>query len=156
MRGLLLAMLLGAIGPALPGSGEAAGQTSFLLVPRQDLEFGPLTPGAPAVIAPTDVARRGEIRLEGEGTTVVIFTLPEALSGPGGARIPLVFAGTDGTWQIRNRQVRFDPRQPVTIKLVPNAREARIFLGGTALPAPGQPAGRYTATVTVMTVQTGT
>ena len=156
MRGWLLATLLGAFGAALLEPGDVAGQTPFLLVPTQPLDFGRLAPGVPARVASTDVVGRGEVRLQGEGTTSVLFTLPDHLAGPGGARVPLVFAADDGLWQIRNRQVRFDPAQPFTIRLNPNADEARIFLGGTALPAPGQPAGRYTATVTVMTVQTGT
>jgi hypothetical protein len=120
------------------------------------VSFGRLAPGSPASVAPTDITGRGELRIQGEGTFAVVFTLPSALDGPDGARIPLVFAPGDGLWQIRNRTVRFDPAQSFTIKLNPNAEEARIFLGGTALPALGQPAGRYTATVTVMTALTGT
>ena len=83
------------------------------------------------------------------------FYLPGYLENVTGARIPLVFSATDGLLIVKNRANRFNPAQTLSVKLNPSDNEAEIYLGGTASPAPGQVAGRYSATITVVIVPNG-
>lgn len=150
-----LAVRLALAGLVACAGGDAAAQTPFLLVPQQELAFGQVTPGVPAVVSPTDVARRAELRLQGQGTVSLVITLPGYLEDAAGHRIPLVFSAIDGMATIKNRTVRFNPAGAVEIRMNPSEPEARVYLGGTALPGTNQLPGRYTATITVLVVPTG-
>lgn len=123
--------------------------------PQQDLSFGMLTPGVAATVLADDVARRAEWLLTGRGNVTMSFVLPTVLQGPAGAVIPLVFAAGDAAWE-RDRggggPRLEDPNAPFTVN-VPNRRTVRLYLGGTAQPAPTQAAGLYVATVTVVIAQ---
>lgn len=136
------------------GSGTAHAQV--LVVAERDLDFGVLTPGAATVVAPTDVVRSAQLRLEGRGTFQVSFQLPASLTTASGQTIPLLFGPTDGRLAIRNRVTVFDPNAVTSVRVNPADVEAQINLGARAEPAPGQPAGHYSATIVIMVVQTGT
>jgi hypothetical protein len=65
--------------------------------------------------------------------------------------MPLVFGSNDAGYsspETITSQVGFDPRVSFTTALDKNGR-AEVFIGGTALPAPSQRAGAYTATITL-------
>lgn len=127
-------------------------------VPQRDLAFGLLIPGVPTAVTVDDAARRAEWLLTGRGNTTVSFVLPSALQGPGGALLPLTFQAGDAAWQRVSGGAggpgmqTEDPNTPFSVN-VPNRQTVRLFLGGTAQPATTQPAGNYTATVTVIIAQ---
>ena len=134
----------------------AAGQVT--VVGQQDLTFGVVIPGTPTVVAPTDAARRGEWVLTGRGNTTISFVLPTSMQGPSGAPMPLAFDAASAAWQRVNAggggggPLTEDPRTPFSVN-VQNRQTVRLFLGGTAQPTTTQPAGSYTATITVIVAQ---
>lgn len=134
-------------------AGSVSGQV--LVVAQQDLGFGELTPGAPMTVTPLDVMRRAHFTLQAQGRYHVTFDLPTHLSTVAGDRFPVQFGGSDGRVEIRNKVLTFDPTQGTELRINPAEQEASIFLGGRALPAPGQLAGNYTATIVMIIVQTG-
>jgi hypothetical protein len=127
-----------------------------VVAPQQNLQFGLLTPGVPVSVTPTDVTRRAALTITARGRFSLTFTLPAALVSAGGQAIPLQFGGTDGLVDIRHKQEWFDPRTGVNIHINPADLQADVYVGGTAVPTPGQPAGFYQATIIMMVVQTGT
>jgi hypothetical protein len=135
----------------------AAGVSAqVLVVPERDLQFGLLTPGTSTAVAPTDVVRSAQLRIVGRGTYQVTFQLPSALTNAMGHQIPMAFGPADGQLVIRNKISTFDPNTTISFRVNPAESEAQLNLGGSALPALGQPAGSYTATIVMMVVQTGT
>jgi hypothetical protein len=152
MQAMLVA--LATLVVSFAGPDTARGQV--LVLAERDLDFGMLTPGLQTVVAPTDLMRSAQLRVEGRGRFQVTFALPTSLTAPGGAQIPLVFGATDGQITIRHRITAFDPNDLLSFRLNPADREATINLGGRAQPAPAQAAGVYTATIVMMIVQTGT
>lgn|SRR5690606_19164937 len=151
MQAMLVA--LATLVVSFAGPGEAQGQV--LVVAERDLDFGMLTPGLTEVVAPTDLMRSAQVRIEGRGRYQVSFQLPASLVAPGGAQIPLLFGAGDGQLAIRHKVSTFDPNETLQFRVNPAEREAQINLGGRAQPAPSQPAGVYTATIVMMVVQTG-
>jgi hypothetical protein len=137
-------------------AGPRAAQGQVLVVAERDLDFGMLTPGTATVVAPTDLIRSAQLRIEGRGTYQVSFQLPAALTTSTGEQIPLVFGPTDGQLALRHRITVFDPNAMTSFRVNPTDAEARINLGGRAQPAPGQPTGVYSATIVMMVIQTGT
>lgn len=133
-----------------------AARAQVLVIPERDLAFGLLTPGSPTTVAPADVIRSAQLRVEGRGTFQVSFQLPSSLTSVTGQQIPLVFGAAAATVTIRRRVTAFDPVMTTSFRLTPGNDEAVINLGGEALPPPGQTAGSYTATIVVMIIQTGT
>lgn len=136
-------------GPAGPGL-EA--------VPTQGLAFGSLLPGVAETVQTGDGARRAEVVLRGEGWVDLSFMLPQAMVSPAGARIPLRFGARDAAL-LRNSSsgtVPLNPLETNRVKLNANQGAMRILLGGTALPAQDQPAGRYTATIVIVASPPGT
>jgi hypothetical protein len=120
------------------------------------LSFGTVFPGIAAVVVRTDPANSGQFAVHGEpnGPTSLTFSLPAAMTGPGGATLPLVFGANDGGFSVTQsvtNQVAFDPRVTQTVTLSQNGRGS-VFLGGTANPAVSQAAGNYTGTVTLSVV----
>ncbi|HEU4699453.1 MAG TPA: hypothetical protein VFS40_09755 [Gemmatimonadales bacterium] len=119
----------------------------------RDLTFQSLTPGVPKQIRRTDAVNAARFDLLGGPNRWVLvqFTLPTAMSGPGGATLPLTYgpaaAGYSETQTITTQTV-FDPAQPYQARLSNTGRGA-VFLGATATPAPTQRPGSYTATVTL-------
>jgi hypothetical protein len=136
--------------------GESAVHAQVVVTSEQDLHFGLLTPGVASTVVPTDVARRAALVLEGRGRFAVSFQLPTHLVALDGTRMPILFGSQSGWLDIRNRvNSSFDPNTVLNVHLNPVDRVADIFLGGTAQPAPAQPAGSYRATIVLMVVQTG-
>jgi hypothetical protein len=119
----------------------------------RSLTFGPVFPGVARVISRTDPANAGQFDIGHAKFNPIqlTFTLPSVMVGPAGATMPLVFGASDAGYsspETITSQVGFDPRVPFTTALDKNGRAA-VFIGGTALPAPSQRAGAYTATITL-------
>jgi hypothetical protein len=144
---VLAALLLFAAAPA---------DAQMLVVAQQNLQFGSLTPGVPATVQPTDPARRAAFEISSRGRYRLTFLLPASLAGSNGGQVPLLFSGTDGRVEIRHRVTTFDPATGVDIHINPADQSASVYLGGRAQPQMGQRAGSYSATITMIVVQTGT
>jgi hypothetical protein len=152
LRGLCAALLLGSC-PA-----TAVGQAGTItIVPVQALSFGLLFPGTMEVVRVTDVARRAVVALAGSGSVDVSFVLPTALETEGGLPIPLRFGPTDaGVLTSRSlAPMPINPHDMTRVQLSPD-QPVHVLLGGTALAAPDQRQGRYTARVLVLVSQPGT
>lgn len=127
-------------------------------VPTQGLAFGSLLPGVPETVGIDDAGRRAEVVLSGEGGIELSMMLPGAMVSANGARIPLRFQPRDGAI-LRNSSSGLLPLNPLEtsrLRLDPAQGPLRILLGGTALPAPDQAAGRYTATIVLVVNPPGT
>jgi hypothetical protein len=150
MRALVLSAL------ALVAVTPLSGQGRPLQVRGQrPLAFGLVLPGVPRFVARTDPAASGEFEIRGAkfATVLLQFTLPVALSGPGGAAMPLSFGANDAGYSATGsvgQQTGFNPNVGGTGTLAKNGK-GTVFLGGTARPTTGQPAGAYVGTV-VLTV----
>ena len=139
--------------------GLASGaEAQVTAVPQKNLAFGMLVPGVATRVLVSDVARRAEWILTGRGTPTLSFVLPASMLGPGGAQMPMTFVSGDAAWQRSNPggggggMTTVDPNTPFSIAVA--ARQTvRLFLGGTATPAPTQAAGNYTATITLIIAQ---
>lgn len=136
---------------------SAAAQRPITVTGLQSLAFGTLLPGVPTTISRTDPVKSGQFTLTGprNSQASLVFTLPPALVGPGGALLPLVFGGGDAGYSQSlsiASQVGFDPRQRFVLTLSQRGRGS-VFLGGAAQPTPTQRAGAYTATI-ILTVAT--
>jgi hypothetical protein len=147
--GLLLALGLTS-GLGAQGSGNPQTVTGV-----QPLAFGTLLPGIPTTIAPTNGASAGRFNLTGKRNEAVslTFTLPTALVGPGGAKLPLTFGGNSAGFsatQSTTDEVLFNPSQSYQTNL--GRKIGAVFLGGTASPTTSQRAGPYSGTVTLTVV----
>lgn len=113
--------------------------------------FGTVLPGVPRSVSRFDPANSGRFDIRGPNRRFVLltFVLPAAMTGPGGALMPLSFGASDAGYS-RSRaigsQVGFDPKQPFTARLSGGGRGA-VYVGGTANPATDQRAGAYTGTI---------
>ena len=148
MKSLRSALVLTAV-VAMP----LVGQRPITVTGVQSLAFGTLLPGVPTIVVRTDAAKSGQFTIIGPhgSQAQVTFTLPAVLTGPGGATLPLTFAGSDaGYSQTQNigSQIGFDPKQSFLITFSQQG-SGSVFLGGTARPAPTQRAGAYTAIITL-------
>lgn len=136
------------------------------------LSFGVVIPGTTVSVAPRS-AQGAEFRvggLLGRKSVDLTLTLPTVLTGPGGATIPLNFAGANAaaceldllaacraaslvTWDpvasptTRVRPTRFGPGPKVFVN-----DQLALYLGATVAPPATQRAGRYTATATILIV----
>lgn len=145
---------------AWPGHAHAQGGRPLNVIGRQGLTFGTMWSGQAAQVSRQDPLRSGQIELRGMRLTdvQVSFSLPAALTGPGGSQLPLTFGAEDGgvgTTAAITTATGFDPRLPRVAQFSDNGR-LYLFLGGTANPGVGQTAGAYTATITVTVAYTGT
>jgi hypothetical protein len=121
------------------------------------LAFGTLLPGVAATVLPTDPNFSGQFNLTGPNNDYVLltFSLPSAMTGPGGATLPLVFGGSSVGYSASSStgsETTFDPHTTQQVRLAHNAGGAgtgAVFLGGTASPSVSQRAGSYSATVTL-------
>jgi hypothetical protein len=117
------------------------------------LSFGDVLPGVPAVVHPTDPVRSGQFDIYGPGSAAIeiTFSLPEALTGSGGARIPISFGGTSAGYTASgsiSTQVFFDPAVPFRTRLSELGRGA-CFIGGTLMPPGTQRSGTYTVPLSI-------
>lgn len=146
--------------------GYVALGTAFLAAPpalhaqavigTQNLNFGNVIPGVPTTILKSNAASSGQFRITGGGffrSVTVRLTLPVVMNGPAGATMPISFTSTDAgiSWQgTIGSQTTFDPNAPFTYTLWLGS--GTVFLGGRVSPAPAQPAGSYTATITLTVI----
>lgn len=157
-RSALAALALGcaAVAPATDATAQQARALTASVV--RNLGFGTILAGTPVTVATSDAVATAEVQLRGTQRAQVelVFTLPAALTGPGGT-IPLTFgpsaAGYSAAQSIAN-QVPFDPRSPYRDVLANNGR-ASVYLGGTATPAAQQAPGTYTGVVQLSIRYTG-
>src|SRR5258708_34178731 len=89
--------------------------------------FGVVSPGGPRVVSRTDAANSGQLDLTGNKNAQVqlTFTLPNAMTGPAGAQMPLTFAGSDAGYsssQAVGMQRGFGPPTPFLSTLRKNGR----------------------------------
>jgi Domain of unknown function (DUF4402) len=126
--------------------------------PVQSLAFGTIPAGAPAVVASTDVARRAELDVTGNGVYTLNVILPNRMVSVQGKQLPISFSGTDGIVYMPRLRVtyHFDPNQPNSLWIPFWETGVSIYLGGTANPGASQPPGQYTATITVQIINSGT
>ena len=136
-------------------SGSARGEAQYIQVTGiQGVDFGSMVPGISKVVSRSDAlsAARFDIKGAGSGRTVEVqFSLPAALTGPGGASLPLSYTAGDAGYSAQQSigsQTGFDPRTPFVATLSGNGR-ASVFLGCRASPAANQPPGAYSATLTL-------
>ncbi|MGH7538546.1 MAG: hypothetical protein ACREMF_07930 [Gemmatimonadales bacterium] len=150
-RGVLLSLAL-----CCATAVDLGAQRPIRVQGTRALSFGTILPGVRRSVARTDPVNTGlfDIRAVRFSQLQLIFTLPSAMRGPGGATLPLNFSGNDGgfsTRRSRRNQVGFDPRAPFLASMGPRNR-ATVFLGGTANPRTSQRAGAYTGTVSLTVV----
>lgn len=137
---------------AEPGAAVA----QVLVAAERNLDFGQITPGVVTAVAPSDLIRSAQLRIDGRGSYQVSFQLPTQLTSPAGHTIPLVFRPDDGLLTTQRRAMSFDPATTVSFRIHRSERDAQLNLGGQAMPAAAQVAGFYSATIVIMVVQTGT
>lgn len=127
----------------------ATAAAQYAVAQVQPLAFGYLTQGLTEVVAPTDAFRRGVVTVDGTGQAYIKVVLPTTLTSAQGSTIPLQFLTGDVTAQENGRPpAAFDPTTSTRVNL--GKGTASLFIGGRAAPAANQPAGAYTATMTVI------
>lgn len=136
-------------------SGSARAEAQFIQVTGiQGVDFGSMVPGISKVVSRTDALSGARFDIKGAGSARTVelqFSLPAALSGPGGASLPLSYAAGDAGYsaeQSIGSQTGFDPRTPFVAALSRNGRGS-VFLGCRASPGANQPPGSYSATLTL-------
>ena len=137
----------------LLGAGPVRSQ-AIQVTGSQGVSVGGMVPGISKAVVRTDAlnAARFDIKGGGSGRTVELqFSLPGALTGPGGASVPLSYTAGDAGFSAQQSigsQTGFDPRVPFIATLSANGRGS-VFLGCRASPAANQPSGAYSATLTL-------
>ncbi len=122
------------------------------VTPVRDLAFGPVIVGVPTYIAPSHPVRSGQFRVSGPtGSRVQVrLTLPNRLTGPAGATMPINFANNDalhvGTAP-GSVPATFNPKATRNIQLT--GGDVLVFIGGTVSPAGNQAQGNYAGTITL-------
>ncbi|HEV2733430.1 MAG TPA: hypothetical protein VGV85_01280 [Longimicrobiaceae bacterium] len=175
----LLAAALGIAGPA-DGQAPRPQATGGLIASATILEapivgtgvnpltFGSISPGTTSVTVLPRTPAGGEWRLSGvrnRKSIAISFTLPAALTGPGGATIPLSFNGNyAGLCEIDNSGqcvlASYFTWNPVTTPTFTDTPERytpgrkvyaydtySLYIGGRALPPATPRAGSYTGTI---------
>jgi len=160
---LTLGMMAGAVIASMtlaPDPALAQGGRPLRVDGTQALSFGSVIPGIPVHVLKTDALRSGQIQIRGEKFSVLQleFVLPSSMAGPGTASMPLTFDAADAGFSADESitaQTTFDPRAPAFGQLSKNGR-GMVFLGGTVRPPSTQPAGSYSAGITLTVSYTGT
>ena len=159
-RPLTLALALTAASAAASAAPlRAQGRPVAVIGGVRALSFGDVLPGVQTTVLATDPVRSGQFNITGQKFAEVEawLTLPTQMTGPAGASIPLAFgpgsAGQSNTGAITD-QIAVDPRTRFTLTLSGNGR-GFVYLGGSLLPAVQQPAGPYSATITLTVAYTG-
>jgi hypothetical protein len=147
--GLLLVAGLSAVLPSM---------ASAQLVVRgyRSLRFGDVVAGTSTSVVWNEYGRAGAYSIRGtrDAEVLLTFSLPTVLRGPAGALLPIQFANNDAGFEARRGQaVAFDPNAPFVTDLG-QAGRARVFLGGTVVPAYTQRAGFYRENVTLTVAYT--
>jgi hypothetical protein len=145
---MLVAMTL-----LLPASAAAYAQ-NVQVTGIQGVSFSSMLPGVTRIVSRSDALNAARFDIKGAGNTRFVelqFSLPASLSGPGGATIPLSYTAGDAGFSAQQSvasQTGFDPRTAFTATLSGPGRGS-VFLGCRATPAANQPAGSYSATLTL-------
>ncbi len=141
-----LVLLTSRPGGAQRGPGGAEATT------LQALEFGILVPGSQETVTVRDVLRRAEVSIGGTGQFEIRLVLPREMVSADGDRLPLLFSAGDAglSYGPSTRPTPFNPAEVRRVRVTPSTGEARLYLGATAVVAPLQAAGSYSATVTVL------
>lgn len=119
------------------------------VAPGNNLDFGNVTPGISSSVA---YGSGGTFSITGGGGASIDldFTLPTDLSD-GSNLLPISFSTTDANWEdgtTSSGSNEFDPNTGDTIT-IPGDGDLTVFIGGTVNPGAGQPAGAYTANITL-------
>jgi hypothetical protein len=131
--------------------GRLAAQATDVSV-LSGVDFDLLLPGVSATVLVTDAARRGEVWISGRGNVDVRLMLPTVLTAPNGAQLPLRFAYGDAATASERAPTPapFDPNTTARLNITSTSGSFRVYIGGTAVPEPGQPAGTYTSTISLV------
>ena len=118
----------------------------------QTLAFGTVFPGLRHAVLRTDAVNSGQFQIRGQngGQVTVTFTLPAAMTGPGGSQLPLTFGANDGGYSQSptiSAATGFDPRTPLVTTLSGQGR-LYLYLGGAVSPPSRITPGAYSATIT--------
>lgn len=158
---VMAALIVPSAAFAVTGTVQATANVLTPLTVSTDLralDFGDVFPGLNKSIAFTD-ATSGKWSIAGEaGKEIqVSFTLPTDLSNAG-ILMPITFAATDAAYfnaDVIGSAVAFDPGAGSTELLEGAAGTGFVWLGGTVQPNGTQPAGVYSATLSLDVVYTG-
>ena len=158
---VVAAMIVPTAAFAVTGTVQATASVLTPLTVSTDLralDFGDVFPGVNKSIAFGD-ATSGKWDIAGAlGAEIQLtFTLPANLSD-GGNNLPISFGATDAAYfatDVVGSAVAFDPSAGSTENLDGAAGTGFVWLGGTVAPTPAQPAGVYSATVSLDVVYTG-
>lgn len=137
-------------------TASATVQTPLNVTNLQNLAFGNVLPGVNKTVLPGDAAA-GQLQITGQDAkevSVDFGTLPTALAD-GGNSLPINFGSGSAGWGVFPGTVdgTFDPASGTSQVLL--ASSLYVFLGGTVQPPASQPAGIYSADVTVTVNYTG-
>ncbi len=160
-------MVAGLVAPSAQAqNSDAITATANVLTPLTvvgdaDLDFGSVFPGVPATVAVTD-ATAGHFSVTGADNAGVdlTFALPTDLSDGAANLLPIAaWTGHHNTVDAPAGGTNFTPSAAVeTSRLSTGASpgELYVYVGATVSPAVSQPAGLYTAPVTMTVVYNGT
>jgi hypothetical protein len=151
----------GSVSAAAGQSGVVGARASILagltVAAVDSLILGPAYPNATRTVLPSDPAS-GSFTLTGVANAEVnlTFTLPPALSD-GTSNLPIAFGGSAAsrsTTSTRATSTPFNPNAPQTTRLNATTGILAVYIGGSVTPT-NQPAGNYTATITLNAAYTG-
>lgn len=136
---------------------RATVQQALTISAVDSLLFGAAFPGTTRTVLPTDAAS-GSWSLAGAANAEVTltFTLPANLVN-GANNLPVSFSATAAGYNTANSragQSTFNPVAVLTTRLHVATGNLYVFIGGSVSPV-AQPAGNYTAAITLATAYTG-
>ena len=140
-------------------TGTATVLTPLTVTGTRDLAFGNVFPGVNTSVDKAD-ATSGKWTIVGENSAEVTLdftTLPSNLV-KGVDNLAIVYSATDGghnTADNPGTATGFDPSVQETTTLSAGAGALYVWLGGQVQPSGAQPAGLYTATITLDVNYTG-
>ena len=136
---------------------RATVQQALTISAVDSLLFGAAFPGTTRSVLPTDAAS-GSWTLAGAANAEVTltFTLPANLVN-GANNLPVTFSATSAGYNTVNSRAglaTFNPAAVFTSRLHAVSGNMYVFIGGSVSPV-AQPAGNYTAAITLATAYTG-
>jgi len=136
---------------------RATVQQALTISATDSLLFGAVFPGTTRTVLATDAAS-GSWTLAGAANAEVTltFTLPANLVS-GANNLPVTFGATAAGYNVLNSragQSTFNPTAVQTTRLHNASGNLYVFIGGSVSPV-AQPAGSYTAAITLATAYTG-
>lgn len=156
--GLLLVVPAVALAVGASNQGVATVLTPLSANGVRDLDFQNVFPGVAKLVARTDAtSAKWTILGQTSAEVTLDFTLPLSLVS-GANSLPISFGATDaGSNTVDNAGTAgsFDPSVQATRNLDGTTGELYVWLGGQVTPAANQPAGLYSASITVDVNYTG-